>query len=70
MDTLVDVKDACETALEILNDFLLYDKLQNSKVELQKKVICVVDFVSKCLKSFSLQLRSKNIKLQFMNDDN
>ena len=38
-DTLVEVKIACEDSLSIMNDILLYDKLENGLVKLQKNLL-------------------------------
>jgi hypothetical protein len=35
-DTLIDVKQACGTAVDILNDLLCFDKLESGILELHK----------------------------------
>ena len=50
-DTLVEVNRACKDGLEILNDLLLYDKLENGHVKLQKEDIHIKTFIVDYLKN-------------------
>ena len=66
-DTLLEMGFACEVAIEILNDLLLYDKLENGLVTLKKDSIGAIDFITKCLEMFTVQIRAKHIKLELIN---
>ena len=66
-DTLAEVKVACEDSLIILDDFLLYDKIESSQLVVQKETINVINFISDYLAMYKIQLRSKNIKLLLHN---
>ena len=46
-NSLVEINLACSAALEILNDLLLYDKLQSGLVKLQNDEVNVMDFFKK-----------------------
>ena len=54
--TLIETDLASRVALETLNDLLLYDKLESGLVEIKKEVVGVLEFVSQCTKTFSVQL--------------
>ena len=66
-DILLEMGFACEVAIEILNDLLLYDKLENGLVTLKKDNVGAIDFISKCLEMFTVQIRAKHIKLELIN---
>ena len=65
--TLVEISTANEVSLEILNDMLLYGKLKNDLVTLNKSDVNVLDFISKYLTMFEIQIRANNIKLALIN---
>ena len=67
--TLMDIANACNVALEVLNDFLFYDKLQSGLVTLQKQNLPVIDFLSSSLNMFSVQVRSKKLHLSLVGID-
>ena len=67
--SLVEINMACSVALEILNDLLLYDKLQSGLVTLQNDEVNVIDFLTNCLEMFTIHIRAKNIQLQMINTD-
>ena len=67
--TLIETDLASRVALEILNDLLLYDKLESGLVEIKKEVVGVLEFVSQCTKTFSVQLRAKSLHFKCSNKD-
>ena len=67
-EALVEVSEACETVLEILDDLLLYDKIENGKISIHKESVDLIDFVAKNINSFTVQVRAKEIKLQLHNN--
>jgi signal transduction histidine kinase len=44
-DILHDVEESCVTAVKILNDILLYDKIEDGLMELEKSVISAYSLV-------------------------
>ena len=66
-DTLVEANRACDDGLAILDDLLTYDNAENGHVQLCKENVNIKNFISDYLKLFSLQIQSKNIKLELMN---
>lgn len=59
-DTLQEMNEdcqfSCETALQILNDLLLYDKMENKKVTLENSRLCAKDFLLRSIRPFRRQL--------------
>ena len=68
-DTLIEVSLACDVSVEILDEFLLYDKLENGLVKLHKEEVNIGVFVSRSVAMFAAQIRAKNIQLQLINTD-
>ena len=68
-DTLEEVKVACDDNLTILNDFILYDNLENEQVKLKISVVNVMDLINEHLAMLKIQIRIKNIKLELNNSD-
>ena len=48
-ETLSDVKSACRTAVEILNDLLCFDKLEEGVLEVHKHEVTVLPFIEECV---------------------
>jgi signal transduction histidine kinase len=55
-ETLTCMSLSCETAINTLNDLLLYDKIEDGKIILEKKPISVESFLYNCLKPFEIQV--------------
>lgn len=53
-----DLTEACSTAVTILNDLLLYDKIEEGNLVLEKKPVFVKQFLLKSLGIFSVQVIS------------
>ena len=51
-----DLMNACGIAVEILNDLLLYDKIEEGNLVLERKPVFVKPFLLQCLGIFSLQV--------------
>jgi signal transduction histidine kinase len=69
-ETLIETSLASAVAIEILNDLLLYDKLQSGLVELKKEEVGVLEFVSQSIETFAVQIRAKQMNLSFINPPN
>ena len=69
-DILQDIFGACDEGIKILNELLMYDKLESGLLTVNKQDLPAKDFVSKCVKMFSIQSREKGIDLQIVNGRN
>lgn len=66
-EILEDTLIACETALQILNELLMYDKIENGQLSMHKNEVNVVDLISNCIMLHSVQLQNKEIQLNLFN---
>jgi CheY-like chemotaxis protein len=60
-DTILEVKDACLVAINILNDLLTYEKLDSNILELDKSACDIADLVKRAHALFSIQARYAEI---------
>ena len=56
LETAVDTEKSCKTAVDILNDMLLFDKIVSGLMTLEKRFIDPLDFITKVLGPFHLQV--------------
>lgn len=56
LETAEDSKQSCQTAIGILNDMLLYDKIVNGFLSLEMRVLDPLDFIPKVLQPFRIQV--------------
>ena len=68
-ETLLDSQSACGAALDILNEMLLFDKLESGSLILRKQDVPVPELVEDSLKSFFVQAREKRIELSITNNE-
>ena len=68
-ETLVETQSACGAALDILNELLLFDKLESGALVLNKLNVPVPELVEDSIKMFSVQTREKSIELVISNND-
>jgi signal transduction histidine kinase len=61
LQILTEVSSAADVALNILNELLLYDKLEKGMLKLNKQEINVFELVQESIKMFAVQLREKSI---------
>ena len=66
--TLTETVSACSAALDILNELLLYDKLESGVLVLNKEYVCISDIIYDSIKMFNVQVREKNIDLIITNN--
>jgi signal transduction histidine kinase len=52
-----DVLASCQVSIDVLNDLLLFDKLENGNLELEKKETTVWDIVNNNAKLFVVQVQ-------------
>ena len=67
LEILQEISLACGVAVEILNEFLMFDKLEQDALALNKQEVSVIDFVTSSIKMIFVQIREKNIKLVLVN---
>jgi signal transduction histidine kinase len=60
-EILEDVEASCETAIEVLNDLLLYDKIEDGGMELDKTNISALILVTNVTNLLEVQV-CRNIK--------
>ena len=68
-ETLVETQSACGAALDILNELLLFDKLETGALMLHKQDVSVTELVEDSVKIFTAQAREKSIELLITNND-
>ena len=68
-ETLVETQSACDAALDILNELLLFDKLETGALVLHKQDVSVTELVEDSVRMFSAQAREKNVELSITNND-
>jgi len=64
LDTLYDARNAIESAVEILNDLLVYDRLEAGVFELHREDVSASALVVDNVSMFQAQAREKGIALQ------
>ena len=60
-DIVKDSTSACSTAINILNDLLLFDKVEEGKMILDRAVVAVRPLLFECLRLFHLQVRGAGL---------
>ena len=68
-ETLLDSQSACGAALDILNEMLLFDKLESGALILHKQDVHVSELVKDSIKIFAAQAREKSIELLISNNE-
>lgn len=65
--TLNETYSACEAAIDILNELLLYDKIDNNILTLSKQKVNILDLVSSSIEIYRSQLADKQIEINVAN---
>ena len=63
LECVEDVHKSCEDALSVINDLLMYDKMQEGKVALEFGVVPLESFMTEMVKPYRAQARGKNISM-------
>lgn len=58
VELITDISQACNISIEILNDLLMYEKIDGGLMVLEKQEISLGSFVEEVLKLFSVQVKS------------
>ena len=66
-EILQEISLACGVAVEILNEFLMFDKLEQDTLALNKQEVGVIDFMTSAIKMIFVQIREKKIDLVLVN---
>ena len=66
-EVLQEISMACGVAVEILNEFLMFDKLEQDSLSLNKQNVGVIDFLTTSIKMIFVQIREKKINLVLIN---
>lgn len=64
-EILLDVQSACKTAVEILNDFLCFDKLESGILEIHKLEVSLIPFITNCVSMFSSQAKEAGVDISY-----
>lgn len=57
LELIEDTSHACNIAIDILNDLLLYEKIDGGMLTLETAVVNVQDFVADVVRLFNLQVK-------------
>eukprot|EP00602_Paraphysomonas_sp_CaronLab_P003234 CAMPEP_0185018422 /NCGR_PEP_ID=MMETSP1103-20130426/1154_1 /TAXON_ID=36769 /ORGANISM="Paraphysomonas bandaiensis, Strain Caron Lab Isolate" /LENGTH=613 /DNA_ID=CAMNT_0027548233 /DNA_START=927 /DNA_END=2768 /DNA_ORIENTATION=- len=64
-EILESVAESSDTAVGILDDLLLFDKLEEGKVVLEQRLVKLRDLLNSCVSPFYVQALQKSIQLTF-----
>ena len=56
LDTLNDVKNACDVSVNVLNELLIFDKLESGNLMLEMTRFPVMEFIEEVVRSFQVQV--------------
>lgn len=56
IDIMRDICDSCNVSIEILNDLLLYDKVESRELQLEIRLVNFKDLYERTLKPFVVQV--------------
>lgn len=55
-ELLSDMNLSCDSAINTLNDLLLFEKIEDGKMKLEKKRILISELITKSIKPFDIQV--------------
>ena len=65
-EILSDVKAACRTAVQILDDLLCFDKLESGILEIHKHEVLVMPFMTDCVSMFASQAKEAGVTMSLV----
>ena len=65
-ETLSDIRLACSTAVDILNDLLSFEKLESGILVLHRENISAMKFIKEGIVMFSAQAKEKRVTLELV----
>ena len=69
-EILLDVKGACRTAVQILDDLLCFDKLESGILEVHKHDVPVIPFITDCVNMFTSQAKEAGVSMSIITTQN
>jgi signal transduction histidine kinase len=60
VEIVADVSQACNIAVEIMNDLLMYEKIEGGLMQLETKETLLPKFVQESVKIFQVQVRKSS----------
>jgi signal transduction histidine kinase len=69
LETIKDMKAACQEAVETIGDFIAFERLDSDLGDVDRKETNFYALVAKCLRSFQLQSKTDKIELKFISDE-
>eukprot|EP00607_Mallomonas_marina_P001790 CAMPEP_0182439134 /NCGR_PEP_ID=MMETSP1167-20130531/86247_1 /TAXON_ID=2988 /ORGANISM="Mallomonas Sp, Strain CCMP3275" /LENGTH=544 /DNA_ID=CAMNT_0024632757 /DNA_START=687 /DNA_END=2318 /DNA_ORIENTATION=+ len=63
VETILDIRSSCGTAVDTLSEMLTYDKVETKKMTLDVTPILLAPFIQECLRPFYLQAGAKGVTL-------
>ena len=66
LDTVTDSETSCETAIELLNDLLSYEKLEAGLMTLNKTAFAATGFIQDSMKAFRIQVNIHQIYIPLL----
>ena len=66
VETLSDIRLACSTAVDILNDLLSFEKLESGILDLHRENISALKFMKEGIVMFSAQAKEKGVRLELV----
>eukprot|EP01041_Mallomonas_annulata_P008775 gene8775-18149_t len=61
-----DIQGSCQSAVDILNDLLVYERLSEDRVQIETKVIDIASFLKRKIETLRSQARSKLVTLRLI----
>ena len=65
-EILSEVKAACRTAVQILDDLLCFDKLESGILEIHKHEVPVISFITDCVSMFTSQAKEAGVTMSLI----
>eukprot|EP01041_Mallomonas_annulata_P001047 gene1047-2050_t len=62
-ETLQDIENSLDIAVDTLSDMLTYDKVESKNMQLEKTIFNIATFITDSLRPFHLHAKAKNIQL-------
>lgn len=62
-ETVQDIKDSCNVAVNVLNELLTFDKLESGNLLLEKSTVNAMSLIKKTVKPFHIQARRSGVAL-------
>ena len=61
LDTLKDIRESCDIALDTLNELLTFDKVESGLMVLEREFLCPVDFLQNTVRPFYVMVSQSTV---------